>query len=96
MTMIVVAFGISALVTNRGSYSMSFSTVLRITYDADLGVDMTTDDMVGKDPLPPYLETSTLRLTPGDEQHHPSKQDTSYGRLEESRAGTHYYVSEDD
>ena len=55
--------GTDALLVNRGSYSLNFSTMLRVTRNSNMSVELKREDTDGKDPLPPYLAEARIRLS---------------------------------
>ncbi|KAK4494737.1 hypothetical protein PRZ48_014093 [Zasmidium cellare] len=59
---IVVIFGCAAIVLNQASYSNDFSTWLRLSLGSDLSQDIAAKDLLGEDPLPEYIASTTIRL----------------------------------
>lgn len=56
----IVALGSFAIVRNRASYSSDFSTILRTSRNADLDHEVEESDRTGHDPLPSYLQKTTV------------------------------------
>jgi hypothetical protein len=52
--------GLMSLYINGSSYSNTFSTVMRITRDAQLSVEISKEDGTGANPLPAYIANATI------------------------------------
>ncbi|KAF7189635.1 hypothetical protein HII31_09079 [Pseudocercospora fuligena] len=58
--MVIVIFGIFAILLNNAAYSDDFSTILRLARGAQLSTSMHPADADGKDPLPAYLKSAKV------------------------------------
>ncbi|KAJ9300723.1 hypothetical protein DTO271G3_1887 [Paecilomyces variotii] len=66
LTLLSVLLGMLANRANQGSYSSTFSTIMRTTRNATLSSEIRPADCSGKDPLPEYVSDSTISfLNPG-------------------------------
>jgi hypothetical protein len=82
---VIVALGSFAIVRNRASYSSDFSTILRTSRNADLDHEVEEHDRTGRDPLPSYLEKTTVvfSLVPdADKEKAPDGDDFRSARLD--------------
>ncbi|KAK3661743.1 hypothetical protein LTR56_000234 [Elasticomyces elasticus] len=57
---VAVLLGFWVIFSSGAAYSDNFSTLVRVTRDAEMSVDIALVDRDGKDPLPDYLAESTL------------------------------------
>ncbi|KAJ9222271.1 hypothetical protein DTO169C6_5400 [Paecilomyces variotii] len=66
LTLLSVLLGMLANRANHGSYSSTFSTIMRTTRNATLSSEIRLSDCSGKDPLPEYVSDATISfLNPG-------------------------------
>lgn len=66
LTLLSVLLGMLANRANHGSYSSTFSTIMRTTRNATLSSEIRLADCSGKDPLPEYVSDATISfLNPG-------------------------------
>ncbi|PVH69936.1 hypothetical protein DL98DRAFT_437971 [Cadophora sp. DSE1049] len=59
----IVVFGLVAIfLLNHASYSQTFSSSLRLARGAEMSVEVEKSDLDGRDPLPKYLEESSVKF----------------------------------
>ncbi|KAF4626926.1 hypothetical protein G7Y89_g11231 [Cudoniella acicularis] len=61
-TTLAVIIGMIALILNGASYSNNFSTIIRVSRTTELNVEVTDQDVFGRDPLPSYLKHARLNM----------------------------------
>ena len=61
--------GLFAVVANKASYSLTFSSVLRASRKAVMTVELEDEDMGVQDPLSPYLAKATVVMGKSAQWH---------------------------
>lgn len=62
-TALIVLLGIAAIIANHASSSNKFSTILRLSREAQLNCEINQADLWGRDPLPAYAKKATVRFS---------------------------------